>query len=145
MISLSHFLEVEYGCEDFSELRACSIFAESPSVFWFILFSKFSWTCSDSKFGLFNIAIWLKDSGVLFSCDSVANRCISSYLFWSGVKIWLFVISSDWFWHKVLSYKVEYWFFSKYYILYGIVKWRFNLWAIVILISYNNIYIILIE
>ena len=31
-ISLSDFLEVEYGCEDFSKLRAYSILAESSSV-----------------------------------------------------------------------------------------------------------------
>ena len=30
-ISLSDFLEVEYGCEDFSELRACSIHIDNPN------------------------------------------------------------------------------------------------------------------
>ena len=30
--SLSDFLEVDNGCENFSELRACSIFAESSSI-----------------------------------------------------------------------------------------------------------------
>ena len=101
-------LEVEYGCEDFSELRACSIFAESSSVIWFILFGKFSWAFSDSKFGLFNIAVWLKDSRVLFSCDVVANGSIAIYLFWRGVKIWLLEISPDWFGHKVQTYNVEF-------------------------------------
>ena len=32
-ISLSDFLEFEYGCENFSESRACSIFAELLSLF----------------------------------------------------------------------------------------------------------------
>ena len=31
-ISLLDFLEVEYGCEEFSESRAWSIFAESSSI-----------------------------------------------------------------------------------------------------------------
>ena len=34
--SLSDFLELDNGCENFSELRACSIFAES-SFDWFYL------------------------------------------------------------------------------------------------------------
>ena len=37
-ISLSDYLEVEYGCENSTELRACSIFKESSSVIWLIVF-----------------------------------------------------------------------------------------------------------
>ena len=63
--SLSDFLEVDNGCQNFSELRACSIFAESSSVIWLVLFGNSSRTCCDSKFGLLNIVVWFKDSGIL--------------------------------------------------------------------------------
>ena len=77
--SLSDFLEVDdNGCENFSELRACSIFAKSSSVICLVLFDISSWTCCDSKFGLFNIVVWFKDSGVLFTkfCLIVDRACI---------------------------------------------------------------------
>ena len=60
-----------------------------------------------AKFGLLNI-VCLKDCGVVFSGDFVANGSIDSYLFSVGVKILLFEVSPDGFGHKVLLYKVEF-------------------------------------